>query len=588
MQVIDDEGRALLRRWATYFALTEHSRLLVLAGIVGVFGAIGSLIFVLMLEALTRLLRADTAEAWLPNPWIFPLIPAGGALVAGVLITRWAAEAKGHGVPEVIKAVALNDGRMRPQAAFIKVIASALTIGSGGSAGQEGPMVQIGSTIGSTLSQWMKLSPNRTRILVSCGAAAGISATFNAPFAGVLFALEVILGEFRLESFSPVVIASVLSNLIWHEVRGAEPVFHIPAYSMVSLFEVPLYSFLGILCGIVGVNFGKTLALTEDWAERFPAPEWLKPALGGLALGILAVLVGPEILGNGYEMISLMMAGTIPFWTLAFLVVLKTMATNLTLGTGASGGIFAPALFMGAAAGGAFGVAINAVIPTYTAGAGAYALVGMAAVVASATHAPLTAMLIIFEMTGNYDMILPVMLAAVVATLFARRVTHDSIYLMKLTREGIRLRSGRDVMVLERLRVRDVMHTDVVTVREDAPLAAILNKIQTTSHSSFPVLDRDGRYTGMLSFNSVRGALTEVELRMLLIAADFVDRDYLTTTPAEDLHAVLQKMQQQDVTALPVLSADDPTQLVGVVSQVDVLGAYNTEVAKRQVAQQAA
>ncbi len=588
MQFIDDEGRALLRRWAAYFRLTDQSALLLLAGIVGLCGAVGSLIFLVMLEGLTHLLRPEAVLSWLPYPWLFPCIPAGGALLAGLMISRWAGEAKGHGVPQVIKAVALNDGRMRPQVAVVKTLASALTIGSGGSAGQEGPMVQIGSTIGSTIAQRLNLSPNRTRILVASGAAAGISATFNAPFAGVLFALEVILGEFRLESFSPVVIASVISNIVWHEVQGAEPVFHIPAYALESPLEIPLYMVLGVLCGIVGVNFGKTLTLAEGWAERMPGPDWFKPAVGGALLGVLAMLVGPEILGNGYETISLTMAGTMPFWPLAFLVILKTLATNLTLGTGASGGIFAPALFMGAATGGAFGVVANAVLPAYTAGAGAYAVVGMAAVVASATHAPLTAMLIIFEMTGNYDMMLPVMLCSVIATLFARRVAPESIYLMKLAREGIHLRSGRDVLVLERLRVRDVMHTDVVTVRNDASLAAILGKIQTTSHSSFPVLNAEGRYIGMLSFDSVRAALTEVELRFLLIAADFVMTDYLTTTPAEDLHAVLQKMQRQDVTSLPVVSADDPTQLVGVVSYVDVIGAYNSEVAHRQITQQPA
>lgn len=584
MPVVDPEGRELLRRWAHYFAVTEHSTLLFLAGAVGLGGALGSYIFVVALDWLSHLLRHQVTAQWLPHPWLFPLIPATGALLAGLMITRWATEARGHGVPQVIKSVALNDGRMRPHVAIVKTLASVLTIGSGGSAGQEGPMVQIGSTIGSAVAQRLSLSPNRTRVLVASGAAAGISATFNAPFAGVLFALEVILGEFKLESFSPVVIASVISNVVWHELWGAEPVFHIPAYTIVNLVEIPLYLVLGILCGIVGVNFGKTLTLAEEWAERFPVPEWLKPALGGLALGCLAMLVGDAILGNGYETMSLAMTGTIPFWPLVFLVVLKTLGTNLTLGSGGSGGIFAPALFMGAATGGAFGVALNGVIPTLTAGAGAYAVVGMAAVVASATHAPLTAMLIIFEMTGNYDMMLPVMLSSVVATLFARRVSPESIYLMKLAREGIRLRQGRDIMVLERLRVRDIMHTDVMSITENTSLAAILDRIQTSTHSSFPVVDRAGHYSGMLSFDRVRSAITEVELRYLLIAADLVDTEYRTTTPVEDLHAVLLKMQRQDASHLPVLDANDPTQLVGIVSHSDVIGAYNAQVAQRQIA----
>ena len=579
--MVTEQDRALLRRWIHYFALTEHSRVLMLAAVVGLCGAIGSIIFVELLHNVHHFFFEVVKDEWLPRPWLFPLIPAGGALVAGLIIYRWAPEASGHGVPQVIKAVALQDGRMRPQVAVVKVAASVLTIGSGGSAGQEGPMVQIGSTIGSTIAQWTNLTPNRTRILVASGAAAGISATFNAPFAGVLFALEVILGEFRIESFSPVIIASVISNFVWHQVQGAEPVFHIPAYGLLQPLDVPLYFVLGIVCGVVGVNFGRTLTMAEDWAERFPCPVWLKPALGGFALGLLALIASERILGNGYETISLAMLGTMPLWTLVTLVVLKTLGTNFTLGSGGSGGIFAPALFMGAATGGAFGAAVNMVLPAYTGPAGAFAVVGMAATVASATHAPLTAMLIIFEMTGNYDIILPVMLSSVVATLFSRRVARESIYLMKLAREGIRIRSGRDVMILEQLKVRDVMHSDVVTVRDDAPLGAVIDKIQTTAFNNFPVVDSDGRYVGMLSFDSVRAALTEVELRMLLIAAEFVRTDCQTTTPSEDLNTVLKKLQQEDASNLPVLSADDPTRLVGVVSRADVISAYNAEVAKQ-------
>lgn len=575
--------REILRRWGTYFALTDHSILLAMAGVVGLFSAAGTILFVRLLHGTHHLLRDEFLAHWNYNPWLIPLIPAIGALGAGLVIDLWAKESRGHGVPNVIKAVALNDGQMRPRIAVVTTIASAFTIGSGGSAGQEGPMVQIGAVTGSWFAQALRYGADRTRILVACGAAAGISATFNAPFAGVFFALEVILEEFRLESFSPVVIASVISNIVIHEAWGAEPVFQIPAYTLVHVVEIPLYVLLGIVCGVVGVNFGKTLTLAEEWSENFPAPEWLKPALAGLILGCITLLAGNQIMGNGYETVGAVMRGMIGWQWLVALVLLKTLGTDLTLGSGACGGIFAPALFMGACAGGAFGHGVHALLGSYTAPSGAYAVVGMAGVVAAAIHAPLTGVLLVFEMTGSYDMILPVMLATVAGTLFARRVDRNSIFHMKLVREGIQLRSGRDVMVLENMHVRDVMHSDVITVRDDAPLGTILEKIQTTSHSSFPVLNKNGEYVGMLSFDSVRGALTDVELRMLLIAAEFVDSDFLTTTPAEDLHTVLDKFERQQSSHLPVVSADDSHRLVGIVTRADVIFAYNKEVAKRRL-----
>ncbi|MGB3091949.1 MAG: chloride channel protein, partial [Candidatus Zixiibacteriota bacterium] len=428
---------AWFQKFTGGFKLSEQRVLIILSVVVGVGGGFGAVIFrwligffhKLFFDGGTSLFSQITSHP----EWLIPLIPLAGGLAVAPITYRLAREARGHGVPEVMLAVALRGGIIRPFVALAKSIASSICIGSGGSAGREGPIVQIGSAIGSTVGQMFKMSGDRVKVLVGCGAAAGISATFNAPIAGVLFALEIILGDFTMYAFSPVIISSVTATVISRAFLGNYPAFIVPAYDLVSVWEMPMYIGLGLLAGIFSVLFIKVLYKSEDIFEALKIRNSLKPALGGLILGIIGLFY-PQVFGVGYEAINAALHEEALIWVLFLLVFMKIAATSLTLGSGGSGGIFAPSLFMGATLGGFFGNLVHLAFPLITATPGAYALVGMSAMVAGTTHAPITAMLIIFELTGDYRIILPLMLASVVATLVANKLHVDSIYTLKLSR----------------------------------------------------------------------------------------------------------------------------------------------------------
>ena len=357
-------------------------------------------------------------------------LPALGGLIYGPLIYFFAREAKGHGVPEVMLAVAQRGGRIRPVVAVVKSLASALCIGSGGSVGREGPIVQIGSALGSTVGQALRMSDDRVRTLVACGAAGGIAATFNAPIAGVFFALEVILGEFTTRAFGVVVISSVTAAVIGRAAFGDVPSFPVPAYELVNVGEFGLYALLAVLAGVIGIVFTRTLYAFEDFFDGIRMPEYLKPVPGGLCLGLIGVFL-PQVFGVGYQAMSQALSGEYALGLLVILLAAKIVAVSLTIGSGGSGGVFAPSLFIGAMLGTAFGTAANALLPGFTAPPGAYGLVGMAAVFTGAARAPITAVIILFELTGDYRIILPLMLAVVLSTLVSEALSRDTIYTLQ-------------------------------------------------------------------------------------------------------------------------------------------------------------
>ena len=368
--------------------------------------------------------------------------------MVGPLVRFLDRESSGHGVPEVLDALASRGGRMRGRTVIMKALTSAVTIGTGGSAGREGPMVQVGAGVGSVAGQWLGLPEGRLRTLVAAGAAAGIGATFNAPIAGVLFAVEVLLGEVSVKAFTPVVVASVIATVVSHRFWGDVPVFHAGAvFRLESVAELPIHAALGVLAGLASVGFIWILARCEDLFEQIPGPAWLKPAIGGLMVGAIG-LAAPEVLGVGYEAMDLSIFGAFSLGGFLLLMAGKAVATSLSLGSGGSGGVFAPALFTGGMLGGAVGVTASAVLPAGCAApVGAYVLVGMAGLVAGTVHAPITAILLLYEMSGDHRIILPLMLTCVLAAVTARRLKGDSIYTEKLTRRGIHVLAGRDAGV---------------------------------------------------------------------------------------------------------------------------------------------
>jgi CIC family chloride channel protein len=418
----------------------------ILAIVVGLGAGLGAVAFRWLLHAIQRLFFGGSAQL-LPTVGLLRVIPlpAIGGILVGLLTYYLAREARGTGIPEVMLAVAIRGGRIRPRVAVVKAVASALCLGSGGSAGREGPIVQIGAALGSALGQVLALPETTLRLLVACGSAGGVAATFNAPISGVLFASEIILRRFETRALGYIALSSVSATAVARAVWGDHRPFTVPLYQLVSAWEFALYALLGLLCvGMVRL-FVRTLYGVEDAFDRWRAREYVKPALGGLLVGLIGFAF-PNVLGVGYGPRPLpslpgglesALLGRITLQVAVAYAVMKLLATSLTIGSGGSGGIFAPCLFIGAAVANAFGQVVHHLLPAYTATPGAYALVGMGAVFAGAAQAPLTSILIIFEMTGDYRIILPLMTAVLVSTLVAHHVSRHTIYTLKIHRRGL-------------------------------------------------------------------------------------------------------------------------------------------------------
>ncbi len=580
-----------------------HLFMVVAAIFTGLAGALGAVVFRLMIrsvqagawggaEGLAEMFRSglltepeDPVEVAQQLAWGWKIaVPALGGLLVGPLIYFFAREARGHGVPEVMKAVALRGGIIRGRIVAVKALASSLSIGTGGSVGREGPIVQIGSAFGSSLGQWMGLNTMGIRTLVGCGAAAGISATFNAPIAGAIFAAEIIVGHFAVTQFTPIVISSVVATVASRFFLGNYPAFKVPEYQIVSPFELLPYLATGVLAGLVAVAFIRTLSFTETAFERLPMPEYLKAAVGGVMVGIIGLQL-PQVFGVGYTTISLALAGTLSAVTMAALVATKIVATSITIGSGGSGGVFAPSLFLGAMLGGVVGTLVSQYFPGATASSGAYALVTMGAVVAATTHAPISAIIIIFELTQTIDIIPALMSACVVSSLVSQLLSRDSIYTSKLRRQGIDLKETVDPNVLKTLYVRDVIDDEPEIVPESANFQAILDLVVQSDHAQFFVQNDAGNLLGAISLSEVRRLIYEQEaLRHLVVAGDLVDTRHPSVTPDDDLSVVMQIFSGTRLDEIAVVDTGDSRRLVGTVSEKDVAEASQNEQLRRDLA----
>lgn len=578
--------RHALKKTTLAFMRREHIFMIVMGGIAGAVGGYGAIGFRKLIDAITQLgwgkvagvQGKDMLSMTLTAPiWIKVLIPALGGLLVGIIVYFFAQEAKGHGVPEVMEAVALKNGRMRTRVVFAKALASAICIGSGGSVGREGPIVQIGSAISSALGRWVKMSGERLRILVACGAAAGIAATFNAPMAGALFSLEIVLSELAALQFIPIVVSSVIATALSRHYLGNFPAFEVPAYDLLHYSELFLYLVLGLLAGVVAFIFIRLLYGMEDFFERWKLPEFIKPAIGGIIIGCIGVFF-PHIFGVGYESVTQVLRGEMFGVMLIGILAAKILATSITIGSGSSGGIFAPSIFMGAVLGGIFGQLVHALFPYTTASPGAYALVGMGAVVAGTTRAPITAMIIIFEMTANYRIILPLMFACTIGLVISARLSRESIYTLKLVRRGVNIYGGKELNVLKRLKVTQVMFPVIELVSPSATLSEIVTRMMASSHNHFFVVGNDNRICGHISLATLRPILKDYEtVRDAVIASDLMDHNVTVVKTEESLDMVMQLFGKFDLREIPVVNKG---QLVGTIRRSDVIEAYNREIYK--------
>ncbi len=575
-----------LRAAAGSLHVSEPTALVLYASLVGLAAGLATVGFIALLKLTSWLflveIKGRLGITGGLSLLLLPLIPALGGLLIGPLVLFFPREAKGLGVPEVVESVVLQGGRLRPRTIVLRALAGAISIGSGGSAGREGPIAQIGATIGSTVGQLGKMSAERMRLLVGCGTAAAIAATFNAPLAGTLFAMEVVLGEMSLRSVTPLLVASVVATFISRALLGPHPAFAVPAHRLASPWELVVYIALGLVCGFVAYGFVRSLYASKDWFEdALPRiPPVLKPALGGLMVGGVAVVL-PQVLGNGYHALGAALRGELPFYIMALLILFKMGATSTTIGSGGSGGIIAPSLFIGAMVGGAVGSVVHGLAPSLTAAKGAYAVVGMGAVLAAATHAPLTPILLIFEMTDGVSLMLPAAAACLVAVAVARRLDADSIYTWKLTRRGVNIARGLEVSVLGSIFVREVMETRVEAVPEDMSYRELRRLVEHAGGLDHPVVDGEERLVGLLSLDDISTHAFEPELHDTVIAKDLATPPSVTLRPSDTLEKALEAFGTADRDRLPVVADDDSQRLVGTLRRQDALGAYERAVASR-------
>ena len=566
----------------------DSSVMLVTSLIVGIGAGLGAVLFRRLIDWIHNFAYNDIAgilAEWYPLHLI--VIPALGGAIVGPLVYYFAREAKGHGVPEVMEALELRGGKIRPRVVVVKSLASSVCIASGGSVGREGPIAQIGSALGSLIGQLLKLSEDRVRTLVACGAAGGIAATFNAPIAGAVFALEVLLRRFGSVYFGAVVISAVTADVIAHYFEGDSRTFLTPEYTMQSPWELLLYTLMGFIAALAAVGFSRLLYFSEDIWGLIRIPEPAKPLLGGILLGLLGIISYqidgfPRIFGVGYETIENTLFSQLTLQVTFGLLLLKLVATTLTLGSGGSGGIFAPSLFMGAMLGASFGQIAHTIFPEIVAPSGAYALVGMAAFFGGAAHAPITAILILFEMTGDYQIILPLMLSTVLSTIVSRNLSPDSIYTLKLKRRGVELSQDTQAIdLMQGVTAEIAMNCETDAVSSDMSLIELMSTFSSTHYHALPVVQNETELVGLITINELDHVRSKGTLESKTIADILTINNPATILPHQPVWMALRHLEAQGEGCVPVVSESGKNILLGVLRRIDIIRAYNKAVTKR-------
>jgi CIC family chloride channel protein len=540
------------------------------AGIVGFCGALCSIAFRLSTSVLNRLLTGSStpglAESFTHIPPLLRfVIPGLGGLIAGAILyfgMRW------HGqvvTADYMEAVVLGDGKISARRSLVKCLSALFTIASGGSIGREGPLVQLSSLVASLAGRWQKWSTPRLRLLVGCGAAAGIASAYNAPIAGALFVAEIVLGSVAMEIFGPLVFSSVIATLTVRAFLGGSPLYDIPPFKLNGNWEIVPYLLLGLCAGLIAPWFIRLLRASEKLIARIAVPVYVKMCLGGLIVGVLAVL-HPEVCGNGYSAVNAILHGQWLWETLAVILIFKVLATTATFGSGAVGGVFTPTLFVGASLGYLFGDAAKYFPGHLSINPSAFALVGMGAFLAATTHAPIMAIIMIFELTLDYQIILPLMLACVVGYYTSVSIEKRSIYAEPLRRKG----AGDYRHQLAELHVRDLMKTDPLTVSPTAGFAEIGEKFVATRFNYLYVTENQ-RFIGAISLHDIKNYLNSPELAQLVIAGDIVHDRFPVVRPEASLTEAMEHFVHHEGERLPVVTNSRDRRLIGSISKTDVI-----------------
>ncbi|NTU97189.1 MAG: chloride channel protein [Chlorobiaceae bacterium] len=574
--------------WATFLAQLNFNQdfpFLLVAVFVGLVTGYVAVIFHETIKIISSFLFQGTTALYqtsfnnVTRLVLLPLIPAVGGLFVGLynyLIVKTRPE---HGLASVIKSVAQKEGKIPTKNWIHKTIVSVISIGTGGGGGREAPIAQVGASIGSTVAQLLNFSPARTRTLLGCGAAAGLSAVFNAPIGGVMFAVEVILGDFSVKTFSPIVIAAVIGTVISRSILGNNPTFQVHEYSLVSDTELVFYFSLGILAGLSAVLFIRTFYFIEELLKKtekkYGIPCWAMPAVGGLLCGLVSMWV-PELYGFSYDVINNALVGQESWKTMVSVYFLKPVVAAFTVGSGGAGGMFAPSMKMGAMLGGMFGKVVHGLFPTMTATSGAYALVGMGALTAGIMRAPLTVILILFEITGQYEIVLPIMFAAVTASLVARLAYPYTMETYVLEKEGIKVGFGIMLTIAGNISVTDIMRKKFVRFTDKTNAETIIDAFHKTLESNFFITSASGALVGIIGLEEMNALLKE-RIFTGIRAEDIVKKNVTVLYDTSKLDEALKIFEITDYTYLPVISSSDG-KLIGVLKQDETFSYYRKQM----------
>lgn len=566
---------------------SEHVTLVIQAFIVGILAGAANVMFRTAMNLAHSLIFIGGAEVLHISEGgafkaLIPLLPITGAILLIPLSLAFPGEVNGYGFSRFLEVVNVRGGVIKARNIFLKTVGPALTIGSGGSAGVEGPIAIIGGAVGSGIGQFFRTSENRMKLLIAAGCAGGIAATFNAPIAGVMFAIEIVLlGNYELSSFSAIVISSGIATVVSRGFYGSSPAFPVPQYDLRSPLEIPFYIVFGLIVGVIAVFYIRIFHKIKDQFEELRLHPQAKPVLGAFIVGSIGIFL-PQIMGNGYNFIDDALAGKILLPTIALLVFFKIFATSVTLGSGGAGGIFAPALFIGAMTGGSFGYVVHSLFPAQTAFPGAYATVGIGSFLAASTHAPLTGIFLLFEMTGNYKIIIPLMFASIIGTLVAKRIYPESIDTVELARKGIKFHAGKEVSVMGRIKVAQVMDTDFVTAHGNTLLKDLIKGMISKDRFYIPITDDSGNMVGIVSSQDVRPVLFDEKVKGIVRAGEIATEKVIVLRPEDDLNKAINVFSLKDIDEVPVVAADNPSKVVAMLSRKKVIDTYNSEVLKKQ------
>jgi CIC family chloride channel protein len=570
-----------LNALAKQFGRNDQVVLSVLALVAGVLAGLAAIAFRLAIHYIeiiafqtgaVPLVDHAKSLAW----WHILLVPSLGGLVIGLFIWYFMPNRRPQGVADVIESAAISDSRVSIIDGIKAALVSAASIGVGASVGREGPVVHLGASLGSWIARRLHLGRALSRTLLGCGVAAAVAASFNAPIAGTFFALEVVVGHYALSAFAPIVIASVTGTIVSRIYYGDFPAFILPdVWEITSFWEFPAFALLGLTSALVAIVLIRSIGFTSWLFEKFTIPTWVRPALAGFAVGVIG-LSFPEVFGVGYEATDAALSSSFPLWLLIVLIICKTAATAISLGGGFGGGIFSPSLFLGAMLGGAFGIVATTAFPHLSSGHGAYSIIGMSAVAGAVLGAPISTILMIFELTSDYSLTIGVMIATAIATVVTQQTIGHSFFTWQLAQRGVNVRGGREISLLRAIRAEDVMETDFATVRPDCPVAMVRYKLQEAPYGELFVTEEGTeRLVGIITFSDLHEAAYDTSKDEELTAKDLARAHPTVLAMNDDLETAIKTYGASGEVILPVVADHEGLKMVGVAHEHEVMLTYH-------------